>query len=255
MHTHVLGEGDDPGAIARAADADAIGIAGGDGSRATVAEVAVERDRPFVCVPFGTRNHFARDAGLDRDDPIGALAAFAGEERRVDIGRVDGRAFLNNVSLGLYAGLVHRRERHRRRGVAFAGARALSRLAGERHRLRATVDGAPVLFRILFVGNNRYDLSLFTVGARAALDEGCLHLYAAGGWLPQNWDERVAASFELGLPADGVRAAVDGEPCSLSGTVVVESRPGALRLLLPAGQGARSTAFDVRRTRPARPSA
>ena len=86
-------------------------MAGGDGSLAAVAAVAVERDLPFVVVPFGTRNHFARDVGLDRDDPLAALARLRdGRERRIDIGRVNGRAFLNNVSLGHYARLVHRRE-------------------------------------------------------------------------------------------------------------------------------------------------
>ena len=61
-------------------------MAGGDGSLAAVAEVAIEQDVPFVCIPFGTRNHFARDLGLDRSDPLGALAAFDdGVERRVDV--------------------------------------------------------------------------------------------------------------------------------------------------------------------------
>jgi diacylglycerol kinase family enzyme len=82
-------------------------MAGGDGSLAAVAGVAVEAERPFVCVPFGTRNHFALDLGLDPEDPIGALGAFAGQERPVDIGRVGERWFLNNVSLGLYASFVH----------------------------------------------------------------------------------------------------------------------------------------------------
>ena len=91
-------------------------MAGGDGSLALVAQVALERDAAFVCIPFGTRNHFARDLGLDRDDPIGALRAFSAEtDRRIDVGRADERLFLNNVSLGLYARLVHRREAHRRR--------------------------------------------------------------------------------------------------------------------------------------------
>src|SRR5438132_2646450 len=133
IETHVLGDGDDPAEAARAARADALGIAGGDGSLAAVADVALERDLPFVCVPFGTRNHFARDLGLDRDDPFAALDAFAGRERRVDVGRVNGRPFLNNVSLGVYARLVHRRERHRRRGEARAALRALE-LALLRHR-------------------------------------------------------------------------------------------------------------------------
>src|SRR5438105_2042459 len=106
IRAHVLGPGEDPAKVARAAAADAIGVAGGDGSLAAVAAVALERDVPFVCVPLGTRNHFALDVGLDRDDPIGALAAFSGRERRVDIGRTGGRLFLNNVSFGLYASLV-----------------------------------------------------------------------------------------------------------------------------------------------------
>src|SRR5690348_13950758 len=101
IEARVLGEGDDAVALARDADAESLGAAGGDGSVAGVAAVAVERDLPFVCVPFGTRNHFARDLGLDPDDPIAALDGFAGEERRVDVGRVGERRFLNNVSLGL----------------------------------------------------------------------------------------------------------------------------------------------------------
>src|SRR5207244_7920258 len=120
----VLRRGEDAVALAQAADAAALGVAGGDGSLAAVAAVAIERDLPFVCIPAGTRNHFARDLGLDRDDPLAALAAFSGPERRIDVGRAGDRLFLNNVSLGLYARLVHRREQHRRRREALARLRA-----------------------------------------------------------------------------------------------------------------------------------
>src|SRR5690242_876069 len=72
IEVHVLKEGDDLQELARSADCEALGMAGGDGSLAPVAEVAMERGLPFVCIPFGTRNHFARDLGLDRDDPVGA---------------------------------------------------------------------------------------------------------------------------------------------------------------------------------------
>src|SRR4051812_33548394 len=117
IEPHVLGPGEDPAEVARAAPTGPLGIAGGDGSLGAVAAVAIERDLQFVCVPFGTRNHFARDVGLDRDDPFGALTAFEGAaERQVDVGRVADRVFLNNVSLGVYAGLVHRRGRHPPRG-------------------------------------------------------------------------------------------------------------------------------------------
>jgi diacylglycerol kinase family enzyme len=234
IEVHVLESGDDASALARSADATVLGVAGGDGSLASVATVAIERELPFVCVPFGTRNHFARDLGIDRHDPIGALRAFDGNERRIDVGTIDGRVFLNNVSFGVYADLVHRRERHRRSRTAFAGARAAWRLAHERHRIRLTVDGAETLVYVLFIGNNRYELSLFTVGERAALDEGTLHLYEARGWLPRHWHEYVAPRFELELPR-GITAAIDGEPVVFDATKphVVENKPGALRVRLP----------------------
>src|SRR5512146_3310129 len=80
LEVHVLAAGEDPAAVAAGAAAEVLGMAGGDGS------LAARRDLPFVCVPAGTRNHFARDLGLDRDDPVAALAAFdRGVERRVDL--------------------------------------------------------------------------------------------------------------------------------------------------------------------------
>src|SRR5215213_1061982 len=126
VDVRVLEPGEDAAALAGEADVDTIGVAGGDGSLAAVAEVAIERDVPFVCVPYGTKNHFARDLGLDRNDPLAAIAAFDGPERRVDVGRVDGRLFLNNVAVGAYARLVHRREHHRRRRDALARLRAVA---------------------------------------------------------------------------------------------------------------------------------
>ena len=125
VQTRVLPEGEDVAELARASTADVLGMAGGDGSLAPVVEVALERDGAFVCIPFGTRNHFARDLGLARDDPIGALRAFdTGSERRIDVGRADERLFPNNVSLGVCARPVHRREVHRRRRETFARVRA-----------------------------------------------------------------------------------------------------------------------------------
>jgi diacylglycerol kinase family enzyme len=233
IRCHVLGGDDDPGELAAAAEADVLGVAGGDGSLAAVATAALDRGLPFVCVPFGTRNHFARDLGLDRDDPLGALAAFDGEERRVDVASVNGRLFLNNVSLGAYAALVHRREGHRRRREALAGARALWRVLRARHGLRARVDGEPVEARVLLVANNAYRLDLFTLGERETLDEGRLHLYAAAGRLPRTWTERAAASFRVEVPRASVRAAADGEPLVLEPPLEFELRPRALRVLVP----------------------
>ena len=239
---HLLRPGEDPRELAVRSGAEIVGIAGGDGSLAAVAAAALETGAGFVCVPFGTRNHFAGDAGLDRDDPLAALAAFdAGRVERVDVGKVGGRLFLNNVSLGAYAGLVHRREHHRRRAETLARAKALFAVARKRNRLHARVDGEEIDARVLLVGNNRYQLDLFTLGARQRLDAGELDLWTAAGLWPTAWEERSAPGFRIELPVAHVAAAIDGEPALLESPLELESLEGALRLLVPERTAARST--------------
>jgi diacylglycerol kinase family enzyme len=235
VDVHFLEQGEDPAELARAAGADVLGVAGGDGSLAAVAEVALEQDVPFVCIPFGTRNHFARDLGLDRNDPIGALGAFdEGEERRIDVGRANDRPFLNNVSLGLYALLVHRREHHRRRREALARARALLLSLRDRNRRqRFTIDGRQVRARLVLVANNAYKLDLLSLGERERLDEGLLHLYVPHGLRRITWEERSCSELEVGSPLSRVRAAIDGEPVELDTPVAFRLEPQALRVLVP----------------------
>jgi len=229
IETHVLAQGEDPAEVARAAAADVLGVAGGDGSLAPIAAVAIERDLPFVCIPFGTRNHFARDLGLDRNDPIGALDAFNGSERRIDVGRADERLFLNNVSLGLYARLVHRREEHRRRREALARLRAWAILLTHTDRLGITIDAEPVENRIVLVANNAYALELPSLGARGRLDEGMVHIYTPDAD-PQ---ERTGTQFTIDSADHRLEAAVDGEPDVLRTPVVFRVEPRALRVLVP----------------------
>ena len=96
-------------AVARGADL--LGVAGGDGTQALVAAVAAEHDVPLLVISAGTRNHFALDLGLDREDPSTCLDALRdGVEMRVDLGEVNGRPFVNNVSFGAYAAIVERPE-------------------------------------------------------------------------------------------------------------------------------------------------
>jgi diacylglycerol kinase family enzyme len=214
VETHVLAPGDDAAGLARAAEADVLGAAAGDGTLASVAGAALERGLPFVCVPSGTRNHFARDLGLDRDDPVGALDAFGGEARLVDVGRANGRLFLNNVSIGAYAVLVHQGWR-----------RVFDEL---RLRRRYTVDGERVRTRVLLVGNNAYSLT----GVRERLDEGRLHVYTPHG------ETRVAPAVVVDARVRTLRAAIDGEPVTLRTPVECAVEPGALRVLLPRRPGA-----------------
>jgi diacylglycerol kinase family enzyme len=228
IDTHVLREGEDAAEVARAANASVLGVAGGDGSLGAVAAVALERDLPFVCVPFGTYNHFAWDAGIDRDDPLDALGAFGGEERRVDVGRLsDGRVFLNTVSFGLYAALVAEEDRVGSR------IRALLRRVVRGGHVRLRIDGEPVTARIVVVGNNVYRLHPLELGRRERLDEGTLHLGIARGLLPRSWEERRGERFSIEAEAPSLEAAVDGEPVRLRPPVELGVEPRALRLLLP----------------------
>jgi diacylglycerol kinase family enzyme len=226
LEVHALRDGEDPAEVARASHAAALGMAGGDGSLASVAQAALERDVPFVCIPFGTRNHFSRDLGLDRNDPLAALQAFDGTERRVDVGYAGDRLFLNNVSLGAYARLVHRRERHRRRRETFARVRAWATLLTHRQPLGITIDGEPVEARIVLVANNAYSIDFPTVGARERLDEGALHLYVPG-------DEWAGVRFVVDAAPGELQAAVDGEPDVLGTPIEFRIEPRALRVLVP----------------------
>ena len=209
ISTHVLRPGEDPGAVV--GPADVVGMAGGDGSMGSVARVALERGVPFVCVPFGTRNHFARDLGLD--DPFAALAAFTdGVERRVDVGRAGERVFVNNVSIGAYATLVHRS--------------ALQVLRSLHRPYRVTIDGEALEARVVLFANNAYRLD----GSRERLDAGELHLYVAHGLLHRSWNERVGTSFTI----DGCReVAIDGEAEHVETPLEISLSPGALTVLVP----------------------
>ena len=239
VSVHVMRDGEDLAELAGAADADVLGMAGGDGSLGCVAQVAIERDVPFVCIPWGTRNHFAIDAGLPVDDPLGAVAAFGGVERRVDVGRLGDRVFLNNVSLGVYGRLVHRRERGRRRDEAFARLRALATSLWHDRRWirRFRVDGQPIHASVVLVSNNEYVEELTSLGERQRLDGGVLALYAARGFRRLHWTERTAPQFRIESRRP-IHAAVDGEPALLTSPLELRVDPGALRLLIP-GEGSR----------------
>src|SRR5512142_2591718 len=178
--------GDDLSALAEAAVRDGagvLGVAGGDGSMAAVAAVTARYGVPFVCVPAGTRNHFALDLGLDRTDLVHAMTAF---ERavpyRVDLAEVNGRAFVNNVSLGIYAAMVS--SRHYRRSKLRAVLDELPDLIGPESepaplRFQAPDGTAYAGVHALLVSNNPYRLgSLGQAAWRPRLDAALLGVLA-----------------------------------------------------------------------------
>jgi diacylglycerol kinase family enzyme len=258
----ILQPGDDLLELAEraiAGGAQAVGMAGGDGSQALVATVAARHDIAHVCVPAGTRNHFALDLGLDRDDVVGALDAFTdGVERRIDLARVNDRVFVNNASLGVYAKVVQS-DAYRDAKLETWTAMLPDLLGPDAEPVDldftapdgSRCDDAP----LVLVSNNPYRLASLTgAGARERIDTGQLGVLAARvrsaadvsklvalelvgqvvrfpgllSWSTQEFEVRSAGPVEVGL---------DGEALVLDPPLRFASLPGALRVRLPSGVG------------------
>jgi diacylglycerol kinase family enzyme len=260
----VLEPGSDLAALVRdaiASGADAVGMAGGDGSMATVAAGASDHGLPFVCVPAGTRNHFARDLGVARNDPIGALAAFTdGVERRIDVGEVDGHVFLNNVSMGIYGDAVQR--------PGYRDAKWRTLLETAQSVLGPSAAAPPLHIvddsgrehrhpAVLLVSNNPYALEPpWVPGTRPRLDTGRLGVVVLDRPNePPHGARRAWTAARLDVGAGGaVHAGRDGEAITLDPPLRFASRPGALRVRIStrhaqAARGERSTAATLRRGR------
>ncbi len=225
---------------AAADGADALGMAGGDGSLAVVAAVATVHDLPFVCVPAGTRNHFALDLGVDRHDLVGSLDAF-GEafEGRIDVAEVSGRLFLNNVSLGIYGDAVQQ--------PAYRDAKARTLLETATEVLGPSASVADLQLvddvgrehrdpAVVLVSNNPYALDRpFLAGRRPALDSGRLGVVVLERPRAEPPPARTwtATSFEVTAPT-AVNAGIDGEAVELRPPLRFAIRPAALRVRIAA---------------------
>ena len=239
--------------------ADIVVAAGGDGTVSAVAAELVGTDKALGVLPVGTLNHFARDVGISRrlEDAVRTIAA--GRTRVVDCGEVNGQLFLNNASVGLYPKMVIGRDHQRLKlgrgkwlAMFRAGLRAFKRFPV----LTVEVDaGDSVIIRrtpLLFVGNNRYELTLLTIGGRSAMDRGELCLYittAAGrfamirlivrailGRLEQSRDFEAlyGHNFRVDTRRSRLRVALDGEVRTLYTPLSFRSRSKSLRVVVPA---------------------
>lgn len=220
--------------------ADALGVAGGDGSLAVAAAAALAHGIPFVCIPAGTRNHFARDVGVDRRDVVGALDAFDdGVERRIDVARVNGRLFLNNVSLGIYGDAVRRPDyRDAKVRTLLDTARAVLGPGGAAPELGVVDDRGHEHHHpaALIVSNNPYAWQRpGMAGMRPSLTSGRLGILVLDrpddpvqdGHEPgRAW---TATALEVDAPGP-VHAGVDGESVELKPPLEFVILPAALRV-------------------------
>jgi diacylglycerol kinase family enzyme len=260
IRTVELRRGDDLEQLVRdavAAGADGLAAAGGDGTQAIVATAAAEHGLPYACIPAGTRNHFALDLGVDRDDVVGALDAFVnGGEHFVDLGEVNGRVFVNNVSMGLYAEAVQSK------GYRDAKIRTLLDTAptvlgseGSQLDLRWTSpDGVahPSAATIL-VSNNPYRLGRAVgSGTRPRIDTGKLGIAvvrAPGEDSSQGTESSLLRQWStLTFQVDSthpVPLGIDGEAVVLEPPIRFRIRPGVLRVrIAPQHPGASPSAMQ-----------
>jgi diacylglycerol kinase family enzyme len=241
----------DVAAVARdavARGADLLGVAGGDGTQALVAEVAAEHGIPFVVITAGTRNHFALDLGLDREDPAASLDALSdGVELHVDLGVIGGQTFVNNASFGAYAEVVQTPEyRGDKMGTTLELLPDL--LQGhEGARLEARADGTRIEApQALLVANNPYGMGdVAGLGRRARLDGGILGVVGvtvgsaaqAVGLLrgAHATGLSVLTTREVEVTADApqIPVGIDGEAVRMPTPVRCTIRPGALRVWVP----------------------
>jgi diacylglycerol kinase family enzyme len=258
VEPRVLAAGEDLRAVAEAvvaAGADLLGMAGGDGSLAIVASVASRHDLGFVVVPAGTRNHFALDLGIDRDDVPGAMDAFDdGVDMRVDLAEINGRVFVNNAAMGVYAKVVQSADYRDAKVRTAAG--LLPDMLGPgaepldlHYSLPSGQEAVPG--KLLLVSNNRYDLAhLRGGGTRQRLDAGVLGIVALrvssaaeaeqvtllemSGQIQRfaGWNEWTASEFEV-ESSGPVEVGVDGEALVLDPPLRFAIRPKAVTVRLP----------------------
>ncbi|MGI8932032.1 MAG: diacylglycerol/lipid kinase family protein [Sphingomicrobium sp.] len=232
-------------------------IGGGDGSVSTAAGEAAGTGTRLGILPMGTLNHFARDLGIPLDLDQAARLIASGAERRVDVGMLGERAFINNLAIGLYPLMLVDREGQQRRlgrskrlAMLVASLRTMRRFHAQR--LILTIDGGEARTEtpLLFVGNNAYHLALPGAGRRDALDQGrlCVVVMRSKG-VPGFLAATVRALVGLGRPEDmeqweaqnlrvdssskRLTVAIDGESATVETPFDISIRPRALNVIAP----------------------
>lgn len=258
---HLIGGSKMADAVTAVADHPLIAVGGGDGTIgcAAGALIAAKSKATLAILPLGTRNHLARELGM-ADLATAAKAIAAGTTRRIDLGDVNGRAFVNNASIGFYPEMVRRRDAERkRRGLpkwlANLPAAWVVLKRARHHRLHLTMEGRaqPVRTPMLFVGNNRYELSPTRLGKRKSLEDGLLSVYAVERRSPLRLAGFAArtligrADFERDFAAVGevakltveahagtIDIAIDGEVVRLASPLAFKALPQVLEVIVPS---------------------
>jgi diacylglycerol kinase family enzyme len=256
----VLRAGQDPNEAARQASAHAsiVVAGGGDGTVSGVAGGILGSSAALGILPLGTLNHFAKDLDIPLNLRQAVEVVVGGQRKRVDVGQVNNRVFINNSSIGVYPDVVQERDVLRRQGhrkwpaMAIATAHVLARHRGVM--VRMDVDGRQMNWRTPFVliGNNEYAIEGIRLGSRARIDQGKLFIYLAPrtrtrdlpilfaealvGRARQSGAFEIVAATELIIDISAARhihVAVDGEVVRMKTPLRYRACSGALPVVVP----------------------
>jgi diacylglycerol kinase family enzyme len=242
-------------ALARHVDAERVVVGGGDGTIAAAARAVSRRGGELAILPLGTRNHVARQLGLPLDLAGAAKLAASGIARRVDLGEAGDRVFVNNASAGAYVELVQRREVSRLPKLLAtvpAAWRTLRQLRSRCFTLALDGHEETIVTPLLFIGNNRYEVSSGHPGERRVLDDGLLSCYAVAplsslglvivalrtlaGHPRMHRDfvlDRLAHEVRIDGADRALEVALDGELTRCDLPLTIRIRPGALAVVAP----------------------
>ena len=168
---------------AHGANADRIVIGGGDGTISAALPELLRLGKPLAVLPLGTANDFARTLGVPADAMEAAEIAVGGCEHRIDVGKVNGRPFINVASIGLAAKVTEeqsRRLKRRWRVLSYLISLWRAAWAARPFYLEIELDGAPAWSGAVYqvsVGNGRFHGGGLTVSDDATIDDGKFDLY------------------------------------------------------------------------------
>jgi diacylglycerol kinase family enzyme len=257
---HLAKTGEDVRELAKSAaegSAEIIVAGGGDGTIGAVAAEAIKSNKTLGILPLGTFNNFSKDLQIPQNLEEAFRIIAENHTRTIDVGEVNGHIFVNNSSIGLYPGIVRRRERRQRlgwgkwRSALWAAWKILKRSPFFAVRLETEKDKRVVKTPFVFVGNNEYEMDFLNIGRRARLDDGKLSvyfLYRSGrkglfllalrtlfGRLRQTKDFEEISAKEITIETRKTRVLVafDGEVKTLETPLCYKIHPKVLRVIAP----------------------